>query len=85
MRNLRSAILMKIVCSYDGKNIYPKKVYVFQSFKNVLFLLFCREDVVTAIKKRENVICSGILIDITDGFFYQNFIENDGVQKIVET
>ena len=36
MRNPCGAILMKTVCSYDGKEsyLYPKKIYAFQSLKN---------------------------------------------------
>ena len=84
MRNPCGAILIKTVCSYDGKKnyLYPEKVYAFQSLKNALSLLLCREDVVNALKKQGNLIRSDILSNITDGAFYQNFVDNNGVQYL---
>ena len=50
--------------------------------KNALSLLLFRKDVVNALKERGNLIRSDILPDITDGAFYQNFVDNNGVQYL---
>ena len=78
MRNPCGAILMKTGCSHDGKKLINiQRKYAFQSLKNALSLLLYREDVVNAIKKRENLIRSDILRGITDGSFYQNLVDNN--------
>ena len=61
----------------EKKLINIQRKYAFQSLKNALSLLLYREDVVNAIKKRENLIRSGILRGITDGSFYQNLVDNN--------
>lgn len=71
----------KTVCSYDGKTLFiSKEWYTFQSLKNALSLLLCREDIANALEERENLIRSDVLRDITYGAFYQYFVGNDGVQ-----
>ena len=67
----------------EKKVIYIQRNLCVSKFEECrLSLLLCRENVVNAIKKRENLIRSDILRDTIDGSFYQNFVDNNGVQYL---